>query len=98
MKKFLYCALLFAAASFVCLAGGYALTRYSIRQEEGTPNSLIETQTVDPMENLAAAGQEEIRPVWKLRQGRNFIWCRRPVFCWCFPATRAPSACTPTFR
>ena len=41
MKKFLYCVLLFAAASFVCLAGGYALTRYSIRQEEGTLLGLL---------------------------------------------------------
>ena len=72
MKKFLYCVLLFAAASFVCLAGGYALTRYSIRQEEGTPNSLIETHTVDSMENLAAAGQEEIRPVLETEARKEF--------------------------
>ena len=72
MKKYLYCVLLFAAASLVCLAAGYALTRYSIRQEEGAPNSLIEMETVDPMENLAAAGQEEIQPILETEPNGEF--------------------------
>ncbi len=72
MRKYLYCVLLFALTSLVCLAAGYALTRYSIRQEQGTPDTVIETQTINPLDNLAAVGQESITPVVEPEKEKEF--------------------------
>lgn len=63
MKKILYCLLLFAATSVVCLLVGYGITRYSLRQEQAVPNTVIETETVDDMEGKAAMNQEKVKPV-----------------------------------
>ena len=63
MKKYLYCVLLFAVTSVISLAAEYALTRYQIRQEQGMDDMMIETETVNPLDNRAAVGQESITPV-----------------------------------
>lgn len=72
MKKYLYCVLLFLAVTALCLAAGYGVTRYSIRQEPAIPNTVIETETADPLENQAAANQEGIEPVMETAQGKEF--------------------------
>ena len=75
MKRILYCFLLFIAASAVCLIAVYGITRYSIRQERPIPNTVIETETADDREGLAAAGQKKSRLWWKaLWLRRNIIW------------------------
>ena len=63
MKKVLYCLLLFAVTSIICLIVGYGITRYSLRQEQAVPNTVIETETVDDMGYKAAANQENIKHV-----------------------------------
>ena len=63
MKKVLYCVLLFVATSIVCLIVGYGITRYSVRQEQAVPNTVIETETVNDMDDKAAMNQEQIKPI-----------------------------------
>lgn len=63
MKKILYCFLLFAGTSLVCLIVGYGITRYNVRQEQAIPNTVIETETVNDMDDKAAMNQKEIKPV-----------------------------------
>ncbi len=72
MKKYLYCVLLFAVTSVICLAAGYALTRYQIRQEQGMDDMMIETETVNPLDNRAAVGQESITPVVETPSEKEF--------------------------
>ena len=49
MKKVLYCVLLFVATSIVCLIVGYGITRYSVRQEQAVPNTVIVVLSVNFM-------------------------------------------------
>lgn len=63
MKKIVYCFLLFAATSVVCLIVGYGITRYHVRQEQAVPNTVIETETVNDMDEKVVMNQEEIKPV-----------------------------------
>ncbi|MCB7317826.1 hypothetical protein [Lacrimispora sp. 210928-DFI.3.58] len=63
MKRVMYCFLLFAVTSVVCLIAGYGLTRYSVRQERAVPNTVIETETVNDMDEKTAMNQEQIKPV-----------------------------------
>ena len=63
MKKVLYCVMLFVATSIVCLIVGYGITRYSVRQEQAVPNTVIETETVNDMDDKAAMNQEQIKPI-----------------------------------
>ena len=63
MKKVLYCVLLFIATSIVCLIVGYGVTRYNVRQEQAVPNTVIENETVNDMDDKAAMNQEQIKPI-----------------------------------
>ena len=63
MKKVLYCVLLFVATSIVCLIVGYGITRYSVRQEQAVPNTVIETERGNDMDDKAAMNQEQIKPI-----------------------------------
>ena len=54
MKKLLYCFALFAVTSIVCLIVAYGITRYSVRQEQAVPNTVIETETVNDVDDRAA--------------------------------------------
>lgn len=72
MKKYMYCFLLFIVTSVVCLIAGYTLTRYSSRQEPAIPNTVVETETADDLENRAAAGREKILPVLETEAAKEF--------------------------
>lgn len=63
MKKYAICFLLFIAAAVFCFLLAYGMNRYRIRQEPGVPNTVIETETVNELENQAAAAKEQVRPV-----------------------------------
>lgn len=60
MKRILYFILLFAVTSVVCLLAGYGITRYSYRQEQAVPNTVIETETVNDADEKAAVNQAGI--------------------------------------
>lgn len=72
MKKYMYCFLLFIVTSIVCLITGYAITRYSIRQERAIPNTVVETEPADELENRAAVGQEKILPILETKPVKEF--------------------------
>lgn len=72
MKKYMYCFLLFIVTSIVCLIAGYAITRYSIRQEQAIPNTVVETEPVDDLENRAAVGRENIKPILETEAAKEF--------------------------
>lgn len=63
MKKLLYCFALFAVTSVVCLIVAYGITRYSVRQEQAVPNTVIETETVNDVDDRAAMNQEQVKPI-----------------------------------
>lgn len=63
MKKLLYCFALFAVTSIVCLIVAYGITRYSVRQEQAVPNTVIETETVNDVDDRAAMNQEQVKPI-----------------------------------
>lgn len=60
MKKYMFCFLLFVAASAICLGIGFAITKDSVRPEEALPGATIETETVT--ETHVAIDQEEVKP------------------------------------
>ncbi len=63
MKRVLYFILLFCVSAVVCLLAGYGITRYSVRQEQAVPNTILETETVNDAEGRAAMNQEQVQPV-----------------------------------
>ncbi|MGN0372273.1 MAG: hypothetical protein ACI4F3_05610 [Enterocloster sp.] len=63
MKRIWYCLGLFLLTSVVCLLAGYGITRYSIRQVQPVPNTVLETETVNDMDEKAAVNQEMVKPV-----------------------------------
>lgn len=46
MKKYMFCFLLFAATSLLCLGIGFVITRDSVQPEEAIPGATLETETV----------------------------------------------------
>ena len=52
---------LFAVTSIVCLIVAYGITRYSVRQEQAVPNTVIETETVNDVDDRAAMNQEQVK-------------------------------------
>lgn len=61
MKKYMFCFLLFVAASAICLGIGFAITKDNIKPEEALPGAAIETETVT--EAQIVINQEDIEPV-----------------------------------
>ncbi len=61
MKRYVYCFLILIVASLACIVVAYSLTRYYVRQEEALPGTEVETETVDPLENRAAVGHQQIK-------------------------------------
>ena len=72
MKKYMYCFLLFIATSIVCLIVGYAVTRYSLRQEQALPGTAVETETVNELENQVAVNQDEVKPILETGPEKEF--------------------------
>lgn len=61
MKKYMFCFLLFAAASAVCLGLGFAITKDHVKPEEALPGATMETETIT--EAQIVINQEEVKPV-----------------------------------
>ena len=63
MKKYMFCFLLFAATSLLCLGIGFVITRDSVQPEEAIPGATLETETVTEdqivinQEKVACAGE-----------------------------------------
>ena len=60
MKKYLFCFLLFAATSLLCLGIGFVITRDSVQPEEAIPGATLETETVT--EDQIVINQEKVSP------------------------------------
>jgi hypothetical protein len=60
MKKYMFCFLLFVAASAICLGVGFIITKDSVRPEEAVPGATLETETVT--EAQIVINQEEVQP------------------------------------
>ena len=46
-----------------CVIVAYGITRYSVRQEQAVPNTVIETETVNDVDDRAAMNQEQVKPI-----------------------------------
>ena len=55
--------ILLCPVSIVCLIVAYGITRYSVRQEQAVPNTVIETETVNDVDDRAAMNQEQVKPI-----------------------------------
>ncbi len=60
MKKYMFCFLLFAANSLLCLGIGFVITRDSVQPEEAIPGATLETETVT--EDQIVINQEKVSP------------------------------------
>lgn len=60
MKKYMFCFLLFAATSLLCLGIGFVITKDSVQPEEAIPGATLETETV--MEDQIVINQEKVSP------------------------------------
>ena len=60
MKKYMFCFLLFAATSPLCLGIGFVITRDSVQPEEAIPGATLETETVT--EDQIVINQEKVSP------------------------------------
>ena len=81
MKKLLYCFALFAVTSIVCLIVAYGITRYSVRQEQAVPNTGLETETVNDVDDRPPSTGLIKAQYWKafLRQ-KNTILCQVKLY------------------
>ncbi len=60
MKKYMFCFLLFAATSLLCLGIGFVITKDSVQPEEAIPGATLETETVT--EDQIVIKQEKVSP------------------------------------
>ena len=60
MKKYMFCFLLFAATSLLCLGIGFVITKDSVQPEEAIPGAALETETVT--EDQIVINQEKVSP------------------------------------
>lgn len=51
---------------------GYAVTRYSLRQEQALPGTAVETETVNELENQVAVNQDEVKPILETGPEKEF--------------------------
>ena len=61
MKKYMFCFLLFAATSLLCLGIGFVITKDSVQPEEAIPGATLETedQIVINQEKVSPAPEKE---------------------------------------
>lgn len=71
MKRYMFCFLLFVAASAICLGIGFAITKDSVMQEEALPGVTIETETVT--EAQIVINQEEAEPVGAISKEKYYL-------------------------
>ena len=60
MKKYMFCFLLFAATSLLCLGIGFVISRDCVQPEEAIPGATLETETVT--EDQIVINQEKVSP------------------------------------
>lgn len=60
MKKYMFCFLLFAATSLLCLGIGFVITKDSVQPVEAIPGATLETETVT--EDQIVINQEKVSP------------------------------------
>ena len=60
MKKYMFCFLLFAATSLLCLGIGFVITKDSVQPEEAIPGATLETETVT--DDQIVINQEKVSP------------------------------------
>ena len=73
MKKYMFCFLLFAATSLLCLGIGFVITKDSVQPEEAIPGATLETETVT--EDQIVINQEKVSPApEKEKEKRQQPW------------------------
>lgn len=71
MKKYMYCFLLFAATSLICLGIGFAITKDSVKPEEAIPGATVETEPVT--EDQIVINQEMVKPETEKAKERYYL-------------------------
>lgn len=71
MKKYMFCFLLFAATSLLCLGIGFVITKDSVQPEEAIPGATLETETVT--EDQIVINQEKVSPAPEKEKERFYL-------------------------
>ena len=71
MKKYMFCFLLFAATSLLCLGIGFVITKDSVQPEEAIPGATLETETVT--EDQIVINQEKVSPAPEKEKEKYYI-------------------------
>ena len=71
MKKYMFCFLLFAATSLLCLGIGFVITKDSVQPEEAIPGATLETETVT--EDQIVINQEKVSPATEKEKEKYYL-------------------------
>ena len=71
MKKYMFCFLLFAATSLLCLGIGFVITKDSVQPEEAIPGATLETETVT--EDQIVINQEKVSPAAEKEKEKFYL-------------------------
>ena len=71
MKKYMFCFLLFAATSLLCLGIGFVITKDSVQPEEAIPGATLETETVT--EDQIVINQEKVSPAPEKEKEKYYL-------------------------
>ena len=71
MKKYMFCVLLFAATSLLCLGIGFVITKDSVQPEEAIPGATLETETVT--EDQIVINQEKVSPAPEKEKEKYYL-------------------------
>ena len=71
MKKYMFCFLLFAATSLLCLGTGFVITKDSVQPEEAIPGATLETETVT--EDQIVINQEKVSPAPEKEKEKYYL-------------------------
>lgn len=71
MKKYMFCFLLFAATSLLCLGIGFVITKDSVQPEEAIPGATLVTETVT--EDQIVINQEKVSPAPEKEKEKYYL-------------------------
>lgn len=71
MKKYMFCFLLFAVTSLLCLGIGFIITKDSVQPEEAVPGATLETETVT--EDQIVINQEKVSPALEKEKEKYYL-------------------------
>lgn len=71
MKKYMFCFLLFAATSLLCLGIDFVITKDSVQPEEAIPGATLETETVT--EDQIVINQEKVSPAPEKEKEKYYL-------------------------